>query len=192
MSYPTLRSRALPLLFLLLALPIPAAALDVLYLVRHAEKVDDWPAAPDLDAFRPLAPAGVARAEALAVRLRNAGIAAAYTSRTTRCLATAEPLAKEVKIPIVADDVSTRPAEMAGFLSALRQKHAGDRAVLVVGHSNTIPELLQWLGAKPECFQRLGISGTPGHLATESYDGLWRVDLKKAGCEGIVRETQAK
>jgi broad specificity phosphatase PhoE len=182
------RGWALPLLLLLLLLPVPAAALDALYLVRHAEKVDDWPAAPELDAFRPLSPAGVTRAEALAIRLRNEGIAAAYTSRTTRCIATAEPLAKAARIPIVAEDASTHPSEMADFLAGLRQKHAGDRAVLIVGHSNTIPELLLRLGAKPECLARLGITGQPGSLLIEGYDGLWRVDLKKQGCEAIARE----
>jgi len=177
----------LPLLLSLLLSAIPAAALDVLYLVRHAEKVDDWPATRELDAYRPLSPAGVSRAESLAVRLKGEGIAAIYSSRTTRSLATAEPLAKATGKPIVGDDATTRPEEMAGFLASLREKHAGDRAVLIVGHSNTIPELLVKLGAKPDCFQRLGITGQPGSLLTEGYDGLWRVDLKKQGCEAIER-----
>lgn len=187
-----MRSRlTLPLLLSLLLSAIPAAALDVLYLVRHAEKVDDWPATRELDAYRPLSPAGVSRAESLAVRLKGEGIAAIYSSRTTRSLATAEPLVKATGKPIVGDDATTRPEEMAAFLSSLREKHAGDRAVLIVGHSNTIPELLVKLGAKPECFQRLGITGQPGSLLTEGYDGLWRVDLKKQGCEAIERDTLA-
>ena len=169
----------------------PLAALDVIFLVRHAEKADDWPAAHDLDAFRPLTPAGEARAQALAVRLKAEGIAAIYSSRTTRTIATGEPLAKATGKPLVADDASTRSVEMEGFLTALRQKHAADHAVLIVGHGNTLPELLVKLGAKPECFERLGVTGQPGSLMTESYDGLWRVDLKKQGCEAIQRETQA-
>lgn len=72
-----------------------------------------------------------------------------------------------------------------------RQKHSADHAVLIVGHANTVPELLVKLGAKADCFQRLGITGQPGSLMTETYDGLWRVDLKKQGCEAIERETQA-
>ena len=64
-----------------------------------------------------------------------------------------------------------------------------DHALLIVGHANTVPELLVKLGAKPDCFQRLGITGQAGSLMTESYDGLWRVDLKKQGCEAIERET---
>jgi phosphohistidine phosphatase SixA len=180
-----------PLVLTLWLAASPVAALDVIFLVRHAEKVDDWPAARDLDAFRPLSPAGATRSEALAVRLKGEGVAAIYSSRTTRTLATGEPLAKATGRPLVADDATTRPAEMEGFLTALRQKHPADRAVLIVGHANTIPELLVKLGTKPECFQRLGITGQPGSLMTESYDGLWRVDLKKQGCEAIERETQA-
>jgi len=57
------RRWVLPLLLLVL-LPVPAAALDDIYLVRHAEKVAFWPS--EFDAFQPLSPAGVARAEALA------------------------------------------------------------------------------------------------------------------------------
>jgi broad specificity phosphatase PhoE len=180
-----------PLVLALWLAASPVAALDVIFLVRHAEKADDWPAARDLDAFRPLTPAGASRAEALAVRLKGEGISTIYSSRTTRTLATGEPLAKTTGRPIVADDASTRPPEMEGFLAALRQKHSADHAVLIVGHANTIPELLVRLGAKPECFQRLGITGKPGNLMTESYDGVWRVDLKKQGCEAIELEALA-
>ncbi|MGH9361371.1 MAG: histidine phosphatase family protein, partial [Thermoanaerobaculia bacterium] len=71
------------------ALPIatsaPAAALDAIYLVRHAEKAEGWPEEDRaLDPFWPLSPAGIARAGALAPRLAAAGIAAVYTSRTVR------------------------------------------------------------------------------------------------------------
>ena len=177
-------SGALPLLLVLLALP--AAALDDIYVVRHAEKVAFWPS--EFDAFQPLSPAGVARAEALAGRFKTAGIAAVYTSRTSRALATAMPLVEATHIPITADDASTKPAEMAAFLTRLREKHAKDRAVLIVGHGNTVPELLVHLGAKPDCFQRLGITGKPGSLMVEGFGGVWKVDLKKEGCEAITRE----
>jgi broad specificity phosphatase PhoE len=179
-------SGALPLLLLLLALP--AAALDEIYLVRHAEKADFWPADRDLDAFQPLSSAGLARAEALANRLKTAGIVAIYTSRTTRTIETGAPLAHATHVSISADDATTKPDQMDGFLTRLREKHAADRAVLIVGHSNTIPELLVHLGAKADCFQKLGITGEPGRLLIEGYEGIWKVDLKKQGCEAISRE----
>lgn len=174
-------------LVLLLSMAAPAAALDTLYLVRHAEKAW-WPADGELDAFQPLSSAGVARAGALAARLKSAGIAAIYTSRTTRTLQTGAPLAEAGGIPIAADDATIKPDRMAGFLDRLREKHGADRAVLIVGHSNTIPALLVHLGAEPDCFQRLGITGEPGSLLIEGYEGLWRVDLKRQGCAAVGQE----
>jgi broad specificity phosphatase PhoE len=176
----------LPLLLLIL-LAAPGFALDDVYIVRHAEKADFWPADRDLDAFQPLSSAGLARAEALAGRLKSAGIAAVYTSRTTRTIETGAPLAHATHVAVTADDASTKPAEMSAFLMRLREKHAADRAVLIVGHSNTVPELLVHLGAKGDCFQRLGITGEPGSLLVEGYEGVWKVDLKKQGCEAIAR-----
>lgn len=177
------------LLLILLAvlLTAPAAALDTVYLVRHAEKAA-WPPDRDLDAFQPLSNTGAARAEALVPRLKPAGIVHVYTSRTTRTLQTGVPLALATSVPITADNASTKSDEMAAFLAHLREKHAADKAILIVGHSNTIPELLTRLGAKTECFQRLGITGQPGSLLIEGYEGVWTVDLKKPGCEGVGRD----
>jgi probable phosphoglycerate mutase len=175
--------RALPVLLLLL-LAAPAAGLDTVWLVRHA-----WPADRDLDALQPLSREGTARAEALADRLKGAGIAAIYTSRTTRTLATALPLAARNKIALTADDATTKPSEIPPFLARLRERHTGDRAVLIVGHSNTVPQLLVALGAAPGCYEKLGIKETPeGGLTIEGYEGVWRVELAKKGCEGMVRE----
>jgi broad specificity phosphatase PhoE len=180
-------ARCLSWSLLLVLLAVPAFALDEIYLVRHAEKADFWPADRQLDIFQPLSAAGLARAEALAARLKTAGIAAIYTSRTTRTLETGAPLAHDTHVAIGIDDASTKPAEMDAFLSRIREKHAADRAVLIVGHSNTVPEILVHLGAKADCFQKLGITGQPGSLLIEGYEGVWKVDLKKQGCEAITR-----
>lgn len=177
--------RVLPLLLCIL-FAAPAAALDTIYLVRHAEKVDDWP--DGLDALRPLSCAGVARAEALAERLKDAGIAAAYTSRTTRTLATAMPLVVRLKIPVHADDATIQPEETMPFLEHLVHDHPSDKAVLIVGHSNTIPRFLLKLGAEPDCYSRLGIVDKADGPEIEGYEGLWKVDLKKQGCAAIIRE----
>lgn len=181
------RLRALPALLLLL-LAAPAAGLDTIWLVRHAEKMEPWPADRDLAALQPLSREGTARAEALADRLKDAGIAAIYTSRTARTIATAEPLAERGKIPLTADDATTQPSELPPLLSRLRERHAGDRAVLIVGHSNTVPQILIKLGATPECFARLGVKETPEGLMIEGYEGVWRVELAKQGCAAVARE----
>src|SRR5689334_14367005 len=129
-------------LLLAILFAVPAAALDTLYLVRHAEKSEGWPQDRELDAFWPLSPGGQVRAEWIASRLENSGIAAVYTSRTTRTLMTGLPLANRIKVPIAANDDSIAQDKMETFLSGVRGKHSGDKAVLIVGHSNTIPHLL--------------------------------------------------
>ena len=175
-----------------LAVPHSVAALDAIYLVRHAEKAEGWPEADKaIDPFWPLSPAGIARARGLPARLAPAGIAAVYTSRTVRSFATGLPLAEAAGAPLVVDHASTVKPEMDAFLARLRQRHPADRAVLVVGHSNTIPELLRRLGAAPDCFARLGIKATGNGLEIEGYDGLWKVELAKPGCAGMTRQASS-
>lgn len=179
--------RTLPVLLLLLG-ALPAAGLDTVWLVRHAEKLEPWPADRDLNALQPLSREGTARAEALADRLKDAGIAAVYTSRTTRTMATGHPLATRRDIPLVPDDATLQASELPPLFARLKEKHAGDRAILVIGHSNTLPHLLTALGAAPDCFARLGIKEGSSGLEIEGFDGVWKVDLAKGGCAGVVRE----
>ena len=128
--------------------------------MRHAEKAEGWPEADKaLDPFWPLSPAGIARARGLPARFAGAGLAAVYASRTVRAFATGLPVAEAAGAPLVVDPASTVKPEMDAFLARLRQRHPADRAVLVVGHSNTIPELLRRLGATPGLLRRPGDQG---------------------------------
>jgi broad specificity phosphatase PhoE len=165
----------------------PAGALDRIYLVRHAEKVDGWPQDRDLDALWPLSQDGVRRAESLAKTLEGSGIARIYASATTRSVQTGLPLSLSAHVEIAVEPATTDPARMEGFLEELLRRHAGDAAVLIVGHSNTVPDLLARLGASPECFVALGIEQTPDGLRIDGYDGLWVVDLAQKGCAALSR-----
>ncbi len=168
-------------------------ALDTLYLFRHADKVKFWPKDRALNALRPLSQAGAERADRLVERLADESIVAIYTSVTTRTLATGMPLAEATGVPIHPDRRTIKPAKMGAFFKQLRKKHQGDEAVLIVGHSNTIPELLMALGATESCFAKLGIGigDADDELLIEGYEGLWRVDLSRPGCDGIERQTFA-
>lgn len=107
------------------------------YVVRHAEK-DLTPGLPN----PPLTAAGLARAQALAGSLRRAHPAALFTTNTQRTRATLAPLAAATGLaPRLYD------AQQPGALAdTLRRAYAG-RAVVVVGHSNTLLPLLAALGA---------------------------------------------
>jgi broad specificity phosphatase PhoE len=104
-------------------------------LLRHAD-VDDSPApAP---ATWPLNAAGLARAQELARILGDAGVGAVFVSPALRTQQTAQPLASRLGLqPQPVDDVAV-------LAQAVRDAVAS--VVLVVGHSNTIPELVTTLG----------------------------------------------
>ncbi len=125
----------------------------VVFLVRHAEKQSEGndPALTD---------AGVARANALARLLSDAGIAAIHSTDYTRTKETARPLADVLGLTVQHYDPRTPEI----LVEQIRK--AGGRH-LVVGHSNTIPALVNLLG---------GDGGADIVEATE-YDRLYIVTL---------------
>lgn len=107
------------------------------YVVRHAEK-DTTPGLAD----PPLTDLGKSRAVALRDQLQDKKIAAIFSTATARTRTTAEPLATELQLPIQTYDARQLPA----LAARLRREYAG-RVVLVVGHSNTMLETVEALGA---------------------------------------------
>ena len=142
---------ALLLFFVLLA--STAAAQSTIFLVRHAEKTagDD----PDLTET------GRARAESLANVLKDAGITTIYTSEVKRTQQTAAPLAKSLHL-----DPTIIPTKDRSALLAKLQSSPGN--ALVVGHSNTIPELIKAVGVTE-----------PITIADNDYDNLFVVVLEE-------------
>lgn len=123
------------------AAPAPAEPVPppvTIIITRHAEKA---PGSPDPD----LSPAGRARAAALARALAPYRPTSTLTTLTRRAIQTAEPTVAAYSIP--ADrTLAVSPTTTAVALAAiLRARPFGDR-ILVVSHSNVIPELLHALG----------------------------------------------
>lgn len=119
-----------------------------IYLVRHAEKASGQD--PHLTIV------GRARAEILAAELADADLTAIYSTDTHRTRETAAPTAKSHGLTVLPYDASN----LETFVNVLR---ATPGNILVVGHSNTTPELVKALGGKP---------GAPIVEATE-YDRLY-------------------
>ena len=85
-----------------------------------------------------LSEAGRARAESLAIALKDAKITSIYATKYKRTQQTAAPLAKALGLT-----VSIAPADAADVVKQL----AGAKGnVLVVGHSNTVPDVIKGLG----------------------------------------------
>ena len=150
--------RRFVLSLLLVLFSVPAAAQQLVFVVRHAERADAGSGGAATMATDPdLSEAGRARAQSLAAALKDAKIAAIFVTPYKRTQQTAEPLAKALGIQAVAID----PKDAAGLIEKV--KAAGGN-VLVVGHSNTVPDVLT----------RLGVSDAP-KLDDRDYDNLFVV-----------------
>jgi phosphohistidine phosphatase SixA len=128
--------------------PSPQADFKVttVFLVRHAEKADAPPADP------PLSEKGSARAQELARMLAGAGVKAIYTSQFLRAKQTGETLAQKLGATVTPLALQMSPSNprqvseqsIAEIVNKIYER-PGDTA-LVVGHSNTVPEVIKMLG----------------------------------------------
>jgi broad specificity phosphatase PhoE len=125
------------ILTVLVSLTLAADATPNIFLVRHAEKAATGGNDPDLSV------AGRKRAEELAHILKDAQITAVFVTEFKRTQETAGPTAKAAHVSptiVPANDVS-------GLVAKLR---AVTGNALVVGHGNTIPDVVKGLGiARP-------------------------------------------
>jgi phosphohistidine phosphatase SixA len=103
--------------------------------VRHAEKAKDDPKDPLLT------PEGTARAERLGRILAEAGLDSVYASPYRRTRLTAEPVQRRGNTPQIVTYLPDKQAEW--FPTVL--EHSRGKKLLVVGHQNTIPQLLNQL-----------------------------------------------
>lgn len=113
-----------------------ACSTTTVYLVRHAEKVDETDSTD-------LSPAGQRRAVSLADTLANRGIDSIFTTPYRRTRQTAEPLATRLRLRSVPYAASPASAVVQ------RINRIRNRTILVVGHSNTILPVARGLGATP-------------------------------------------
>ena len=142
----------------------PAWAQKTVIVVRHAERVDS-------STDSPLSPAGLQRAQTLARTVSRAGVAAIFVTQFQRTQMTAAPLAAQLKVtPIVMNADTTAP-----LIDRIRREHAND-VVLVVGHSNTVPEILTQLGASE-----------PVTIQDDEFDSLFILVPRGQASPSVVR-----
>ena len=116
-----------------LLLAANANAAPVIFIVRHAEKASTGGNDPDLSLQ------GQKRADALAHILKDSQITSVFVTEFKRTRETAAPTARAAHVsPIVV------PANDIGAL--VEKLRALNGNALVVGHGNTIPDLLKALG----------------------------------------------
>lgn len=157
----------------------PAAVPDTLYrghwagpadstlvtvlLVRHAERNTTM-----LGHDVPLNDVGERRARELARIAGEAGVSAIYATPTIRARDTAAPLAARL------GDTLTVVHDVGETVTRLKTRHWG-RTVLVVGHSNTVPQIIA------------GLTGRKVPEFVAEFDLLYVVTLARDGRSSIVR-----
>ncbi len=132
----------------------------IVYLVRHAEKLD---ASVD----PPLTAAGRERAELLAGMLQDAGLTHIHTTDFERTRDTAAPISERLGIrPKLYDGLELQL--LADRIRATPGRH------LVSGHSDTTPELIRLLG------------GESADIPDHEYDRLYIVALNPDGTASTI------
>jgi broad specificity phosphatase PhoE len=150
--------------------PIAAAGTTIV-LVRHAEKSTDDPRDPSLSE------AGQRRALSLVAVLMDARVKDIYVTQYKRTRQTAEPIAQAAMIsmierPINAANSATYAQDLA---SEILTRSAG-KSVLVVGHSNTIPDIVKALSG----------SAVPP-IADADYDRIFIVTIPATGRPRVIQ-----
>jgi phosphohistidine phosphatase SixA len=112
----------------------PEPASPSYYVMRHLQKAEG----PDPG----LTEEGRRNADTLATLIADAPPRAVYASTTRRARETAEPVARRFGVPVREYD----PADRPGLIARVKAEKG---PVLIVGHSNTVPAIVEALGGSP-------------------------------------------
>ncbi|MCH7533997.1 MAG: histidine phosphatase family protein [Gemmatimonadetes bacterium] len=152
---------ALPSLLAPLAVGAQSDA-TVVYLVRHAERAEDGTSDPVISL------PGWDRSRLLAEMLADAGLTNIHTTDLRRTRATGRPTAEAQGLDMDLYD----PRDLSAFADRLRGMPGRH---LVLGHSNTTPQLVSLLGGEP---------GDP--IEELEYDRLYIVTLGDEGASTVL------
>lgn len=141
-------------------------------LLRHAEKDTTVSGLAMMKADPPLSKAGQKRAETLLTALKDFQPDKIYSTHFNRTQATVAPLAKKFGLGITFYDTKNQLA-----LAEQLKKELG-KTIVVVGHSNSIPALVN------------AITGTSNYpdLADNEYNKIWIITIQ----EGKITERQIR
>lgn len=141
---------------------IDTPGITTIYIVRHAEKDVSDPRNQDPD----LSAEGRERAEALAAKLKGIKLDAAFATKYKRTAQTANNSLKNSNIKIQTYDAH----DFRGIAELVKTKHSGQK-VLIVGHSNTVLELIE----------AFGVSRPLVALSDDDYDFFFELRMDQKG-----------
>lgn len=147
---------------------------NTIYVARHAEKetgID--PVTMKTFGDPPLSPAGQERALKLKEILGSKNIKHIYSTNTLRTISTAKPL-KELFLNMPITIYSMKQDSFNLFIQNVKNIKKGD--VLIVGHSNTVDDIVNKI---------FGQTAVPGDLKDYEYDNLFILKRKGKGYKFI-------
>lgn len=148
---------------------MPTKLLLIVMSLALAACARQTPAPPDIYVMRHLdTPAGATDPDLTDEGQRNAARLAAwfkrdrpaiiYVSKPKRAQQTAAPLARRLGLTPITYD----PADTSALIAAV-SKETG--TILIVGHSNTVPDIIERLGGQ-----------RPAPLVHEDFGDIWKID----------------
>lgn len=150
-----------PILITCLAILLVSCKTTTYFVVRHAEKAE-----ATMSGDVPLSEAGKLRAEALKETLKKKGVGTIYSTNYLRTKSTAQPLADAVGTTIQTYD----PGDST-FIPRIKKlgKKDNEGNVLIIGHSNTVDDIVNRL---------VGERIVEGDLPDSQYGDLYVVKQK--------------
>jgi phosphohistidine phosphatase SixA len=134
-------------------------AVTKIFIVRHAEK--------EAGKDPLLTAAGNARAGDLKRTLQNEGIQKIYVSQYRRTQNTGDSLRLQLKIDTVHYAADTL---CDNLINAIMEHSDFGKTILIIGHSNTIPQIIR----------KLGVTDYPyGDIPDNEFDNLFMITYKK-------------
>lgn len=118
-----------------------SAQKTIYYLVRHAEKDTSVAGATMMQANPPLSEKGIQRSARLASLLEKENIDYIFSTKYLRTQSTAQPLATLIGKEIQFYEITKGTA----FSDSIQQMPFLGKTLLIIGHSNTIPPLVNAL-----------------------------------------------
>lgn len=156
----------------LLAIPAIASAQTVI-VVRHAERADGGAGSSsmtDKPVDPPLSAAGELRAAKLAEVLADSGVKHIFTTEFKRTQDTAKPLANKLGLKSVT--VSAKETDV--LVNLVKTKMGANDVVLIVGHSNTVPDIVR------------GLTGKTIEMKDEEYNAMYVLNIS-ARSSALIR-----
>ena len=152
--------------------PVSDNQMTTVIALRHAETEKDGTQNP------PLSENGKKQVEDLIKALENAGVAAVFTTQFKRTFDTGKPLGEKLGVPVIPVEINGQ--NLADYHNQIAEKilkEFSGKTVVVIGHSNTVPPIVQALSGKT----------VPAIDDASEFDALFVVTSKGKGNGGFVR-----